>query len=184
MQAELELDVTPSPCAQAEGEGGGGKEVSPLRIVKTESAAKRIFEKMSLEEQAIRVLQAQMAPLQGLVAEAQRRLQELHKEWDEALVTYARPLLIEGKNTFTAPYGSIAFRARAATLKLVDEEKALAAAHDRWPEAIKVTEKFLISALGTDVKEILIGMPQTAAAAGLQVVPAGEDFQIKPAVLA
>jgi phage host-nuclease inhibitor protein Gam len=158
----------------------------PQFTVSDESAAEWVLERMSVEDAEIGALEARRAALlqnmEAMIGDRKRRLGYLHFRFDNELAEYARQHLAKGKKTWTAPFGSVAFRTKPANVKVTDEEKALEAARTRWPEAIKTTEKFLIASLPAAAKAMLLENPDEAPGAGLEVVPEVETISIKTGV--
>jgi len=86
----------------------------------------------------------------------QKKLDWLHKRFDAELGEFAKQQL-EGKKerTFKTILGSIALRVVRGGLRVADELAAIRWAYMAAPEAVKVTEKFLISEVPADTKEVI-----------------------------
>jgi hypothetical protein len=89
-----------------------------------------------------------------LKKQRQRRVDFLHHRFDTELGEYARQKLIGQKSkTLKTLFGSISLRIVRGGVRVFDEIRAIEWARRCFPDAIKTSEEFLISALPADEKK-------------------------------
>lgn len=105
--------------------------------------------------------------------EKQRRLDWLMVRFGAQIEEVARKELEGGKKkTLTLDEGEVSFRATSGSVKVVNEELALGWAYTHAKDAVKVTEKVLVSAIPENLRESL---PVEA----FEVTGPGENVSIK-----
>lgn len=107
-------------------------------------------------------------------------LNYLKAVYESPIEQYAKARLAHtGKKSIQTPFGSVNFRTLKGGLKVVDPEQALMFAKlAKWENAIKTTEKFLISALTEKQLADLGGnVPD-----GFELAPERESMTIKTGV--
>lgn len=141
-----------------------------------------VMEKIQSEQSDIAALNARKAALVAnidkMIRNHQQRENSLIFRFENELVHYAKENLPKGKKTFTCPYGSVSFRASAEKLEVTNDELALSWAKDHCPEAIKVTEKFLISQVPQQIKSEMMADETRSFMHGFMVKRASETHKI------
>lgn len=107
--------------------------------------------------------------LDRMQREHTRRAEFFRERFGPQLEEWARGQL-NGKKarTLRTPYGSLAFRKKAARLVIEDEEQAIADCLDNAPDAVKTTYRLLVSML-----------PAGVVPKGCRVEPGGDSFRIE-----
>ena len=168
------------------GEITGLVEPKPQFTIDSESAAEWVLQKMTDEDIEIAALRTRMEVLaQNMTTMIKRR--EQRRQWLETrfsadLEEYAMHNLPKGKKSWVCPYGKVQFRSSPAKLKVEDQETVLKWAKESQPQAVKVTESFLISEVPDMVKAELMADPITATVMGFSVVPESETCTISTGV--
>jgi hypothetical protein len=168
------------------GECLGPVTPKPQWVCDSPEKAEWVLEKLQTVDTEIAALEARKVALtkniDTMIREQQQRRDSLLFRFQADLTEVGRQSLPAGKKTWTCPYGSVGFRSVGASVKVVDEEKALIAAATAFPEAIKTTTSLLVSKIPEDTKAQIMDDPHMAARLGFDVVPARESVTIKTGV--
>ncbi len=123
-----------------------------------------------------------LANAEALKKEKQRRLDYLHYRFDGELGEFARVQMNGSPSrTFKTINGSISLRSVKGGLRVKDEASALDTANRHgWSNAVKVTEKFLISQLTPQQKQLARSIAGHTTA--FEIVPDRETVTIKTGV--
>ena len=151
--------------------------------VTDEKTAEWVMEKMQEEDAAALALTARLQAIQDNLSTLRKRHENrrsyLETKFADELTAFARTQLDGKIKSWTCPYGTVAFRSTPQGLKVSDEELALQFAKEFHPQAVKVTERFLISKLDKVSKDYLAVDEKMRTDYGFEVVPAGETVSIK-----
>lgn len=173
MNQAILIESSPTELYQVDPETGevlGIVTPKPEFVIDTDDAANWCLAKMLAEESAIaaidtadlvRQARAILENAEAMKKDRQRRLDWLHTRFDAELGKYARGAL-EGAKTRTLKLlcGSISLRTVKGGLRVIDEADALETAKSLgWKQAIKTTEKFLISELDEEQRHNAETMP-------------------------
>lgn len=164
------------------GEIVGWAEVGSDWHITDSGKAAWVMEKRMIEDGAIKGLMAQLTAisenLDKMIRFHERRIKDLDWRFGEELAAFARANLKGKQKTWTCAYGKVSFRTTQPGIEFTDDALALA-----WmkslaiPEAIKVTEKIMLSV----VKEKLLADPPPAGH-GIEIRPAGESVKIESGI--
>lgn len=172
---------------------------SPIFTISDPSSLDWVLGKMLSEESAIHAIDNTEAVIHAraildnalaMKKDRQRRLDWLHRRFDDEIGHYVRPLL-EGQKTKTYKtiYGQVSFRKKPRRLAVADPESALAWASVNCPEAIKTTAEFQIGRLPADralslTEELLRGgdSEDSAERKAFTVIPESELVTVKTGV--
>lgn len=145
-----------------------------------------VMQKWQHEESEIVALEARKQAIidniDAMVRTHKQKVQSLKFRFENELAEFARNNMPKSKKTFTTPYGSVAFRSTPEKLEATNEELALAWAKQHCEQAVKVTEKFLISMVPDSTKSKLMANETDAILNGFQIKPAGETFTVKTGI--
>lgn len=164
-----------------------GEEKPEFRVT-DEASAEWVLEKiLNAEADAAREqikLNAVKERLEANIKASKARAEFFTTKYANDLEDFARTQL-EGAKTRTLKltWGSLSFRTTKGGLRVADPEKALAWAKDNAPEAVKVSESFLISQVPDETKAMIMSAtPHDQEARGFTLVPDSESFSIKTGV--
>ena len=145
-----------------------------------------VLEKINELDSDIAGLNARQASILENIAtqkrHAEQRKNYLLFKYSQSLTEFAKENLPKGKKTWTCDYGSVKFTSKPARLKVSDESKAIAQARELEPEAVKVSESFLISKLSKGTQDMLMNDEVAAATWGLAIEPDSESVKIETGV--
>jgi len=150
--------------------------------IDSEDAANWVLQKMLKAESAItainqtpEVIAARtiIANAESMAKDHQKRLDGLHARFDDELAQWTRKQLDGKSKTWKSIYGSVSFRSVGESVKVRDEHKAIAWAKTFAKDAVKVSEKFLISLLSDSERD------QAKSDNAFEVIPAHEKGSVK-----
>lgn len=105
-----------------------------------------------------------------VLSRAESDLKAFDYRFETELAHYAKATATDGRKSLVCAYGKIAWRETKPKWKVICEPDAIQWAKDNgYDDAIKVTEKFLVSAVPAN---------EELKAPGLEYVPAGESVTI------
>lgn len=146
------------------------------------ASAEWVLEKLSEAEAEVAAIEKRkktlLANLEAMGRPAGHRVTWLRRRFEDELKAWAEKEL-EGEKTrsIRTPFGQLAFRKVNERIKVDDEEAAIAWAKKHQPDAVKTTEKILVSEL-----PVLLGFdPDEPAKAppGCHLEPAHDSFTVK-----
>ena len=153
--------------------------------VDDEKSAEWVLEKMQQEDAQVAGLTARLNAIKENIETLRNRHANrrtyLETKFGAELAEFAKTQLDGKIKSWTCPFGTVAFRSTPERLAVADEDKALEWAKVHEPQAVKTTEKFLISRLGKDTQKAILEAG-TASLHGLRIEPAGESVTIKTGV--
>ena len=147
-------------------------------------SAEWVMEKMLTEDIEIAALEKRLeviaANLDSMKKDRERRRKWLEYRFGDELEDFARQNLPEKGKTWKCAYGRVSFRTTNARVGVNDETLAINFLRPIAPDAIKTTEKVLVSALPEHIKQKALdgGLKKW----GFEVVPGGESVTIKTGV--
>lgn len=146
-------------------------------IIHDQASAEWVMSKLFDEEAEIAAIRKRrevlLSNLDAMEKVHQRRADWLRYRFGGELEDHAA-IELDGKKgrSIKTPFGTLSFRKKAAKLVVEDEAAALDWAKSNRSDAVKVTEKVLVSLL-----------PQTGAVPGTRVEPEQDTFSVKTGVL-
>lgn len=169
------------------GEYGGVVDFKLPDTLETEDDLIGYMQVLLTEESNLAARKAELATVvancERMVQQASRRVEWLRHRYEQnatALAVNALPKKPDGTyrtKTWTCPWGQVSLREVKPTVEIVDPDAALSWCREWVPEAIKVTEKVLI----TPVKEALLSDTTDEALIPdcFRYVPARDSVTIK-----
>ena len=147
-------------------------------------SAEWVLEKMLVEDTELEALIIRMdiieANLHSMKMDRQRRRAWLEMRFGSELIEFARENLPKKAKTWKCPFGKVSFRTVGDKVKVNDEERAVNFLRDIEPEAIKTTEKVMVSRLSDKTKaKVAAGELKPW---GFEYVPGGESVTIKTGI--
>lgn len=140
------------------------------------------FDRVSSTQYEVDALKRQLADItahmNARIADKQATVEYLVERWGEEAREVAKASLVEGK-TYEGIQGSISFRKKNASLKIVDANKFMETVGSAVPEVVKVTTTPLISKLPNHIEALALINPEYAEGIGLAVQPASEVATLK-----
>ncbi len=118
-----------------------------------------------------------VAHMNTLIADRQATIEYLVERWGEEARDIAKDSLVDSK-TYECISGSIAFRKKKASLKIVDTD-AFMAIGEQFPDVVKVTRTPLISKLPQHIETLALLNEEYAKSIGLAVQPESEVATLK-----
>lgn len=118
-----------------------------------------------------------VAHLKSIIADKEATLQYLVERWGDEARAIAKDSLVDSK-TYEGINGSISFRSKKASLKIVDPEVFMGLG-EQFPEVVKVTRSPLISKLPSHVEALALLNEEYAKSLGLAVQPESEVATLK-----
>lgn len=148
---------------------------APFRV-HDQSSAEWVLEKLHEAESQVAAIAARrsvlLANLEAMERPIMHRVEWLRMRFGRELEEWAKRELAGQKvRSVRTPFGALSFRKVKAQLVVDDEKQAAAWAKAQAPEAVKVTEKFLVSRV-----------PAGAVPPGCHIAPARESFTVKTGV--
>lgn len=164
-----------------------GMATEPTFKVGDRSSAEWVMERLTEAEAELAAIAARrkvlLDNLAGMEAEAQRRADWLRYRFGAELEAWAAAEL-EGKKqrSIKTPFGTLAFRKKAAKVVVTDEEAAVTYLEDLGlTDAVKVTKKVLLSVLNNSTGAVAYLAQEKPP--GITVEPESDGFTIKTGLL-
>lgn len=182
MTEQLERDIIQHGPYMIDANTGEVLGLAPEKAqfhVHDRASAEWVLERLSEAEAEVAALERRktvlVANIESMQLEAERRVTFLMGRFLLELQAFAEKELAGKKTrTWKSPFGRLSFRKGKSRLVVHDEAKAVEWAKQNQPQAVKVTEKLLVSMLDNVYDDF--------EAPGLSIEPARESFAIKTGV--